>query len=1690
MGSPKKLKRAANGPQILGFACWCVFAAVAVAAPPALRPGRIVTHYALTAPAHQDPEQHEGSTPKDWLLLGSNDDGRTWQTIDARTNELFSTNHLRRIFPVPNQSSYNIYRLEVTRTRDGTDSTSLAELELMGPITGLTNEAQLRMKITSSRAHPLRASAAQAFDGDPTTDWFDFGLGSAGGRWLQCEYTTNADTIVDNLAQLNLVCRAFSMRDSFADQPGQVSSNSAALTHAPVRRLVGYSLTSANDYYPRDPSDWHLLGSHDGGNSWDVLDVRRNETFPRRLQRRDFALQTPAAYQIYRLQIDSVFAPALANSVQLAEIEPQWAPGENLAGLSLVVSARGENPPWEVIQRAFDRDLTTKWLDFSRDSSNRISFIQWQFAALNGPPVLSLSRLRSLRPQQTNSPKLDVQAVVVGRTGESISLIDRSGFAMIHLTWPEQLGRPGDWVRLKGDLEIVIDKPLLMHPELTVIGRVPTVAQELAGQPLEANQDYVMGAIEGDAEFLSQDADYSTIRLTSADGARELLARIFNSNRRALPNPLHCRLRARGVVESVADGKGRPVPGIVWVSRLSDVTLATPQDKEWDQWPEYSVSDVTRTNVLPVGLVRVTATVDEQGAGRNPVLQDGTNKIVIVDAESSSWPRGSRVEAAGFLSRETGRTVLRWATCRPASQKPLRSERAIDAEHPVTDIGEVNRLHQTNPDLAFPVRLRGVLTYIVGAYINDDNVFYLQNGDHATQILNATAAGLTDALGQEGMYVEVEGQNSHDGINPTSFAKILGKGRMPEPIRNSFDAMMSPENAGRWAQVEGVVSGYDDGRLTLLVEGRELTIWVNQITLSEQARVPGSRLRVSGVCEPIVNSRDQMLGSRLLVPSSDSIEVISHGPADPFSLPKVAMASILPSSPGLPGGQMQMVKTEGIVTYKGPQMLCLQDKDTGMRVFLRRDSADIKPGDRVEVAGLALPDGFTPKLVQALVRKTGQDELPPAGDINFLANWTQSSQDATRGQVEAIYEGQNAGDSALKLELRSEATKRDFNAYLPATAILPRSLDPGTRVRLSGVIKLQVEEPLDANQVVTAFEMYLNSPGDIQVLEAPSWWTARHTLWVVAGLGTVLIVSLGWIRALRRQVSRQTRALEQENAERKRAEIFLNSVLQNLPVAVVIKEVTELRIVMLNKAYEELTGITKAEALGKNDRDLRLQSTATASNNHDRESIAGNKLVETEEELTTRAKGKRNVQKRKLPIQDEKGQPLFLMAILEDITQRKQAQLELAYERDLLRTLLDNSPDKIYFKDALSRYLRLSKSTCEQLGVPAEEIVGKTDFDFFAESYANSSFADEQAILDTGKPLLGKIEREVGKNTDQGRWMLTSKLPLRDVDGKIIGTFGISKDITAMKDAEQKLEEVHKQLLDTSRLSGMAEVATSVLHNVGNVLNSANVSTSIVAEKMRHWRGANLSKISAMLEAHGDDLGAFLTSDPKGKHLPRFLSALAIQTAKDQAEVLEELASLTGNMEHIKGIVSMQQNYARIYGVVEALSVTELVEDSLRMNIGALDRHGIQVIRDYASVPLVLMDKHKVLQILINLISNAKYALEAGGSPEKILTLRVRQNDDLVCIFVIDNGIGIAPENLTRIFSYGFTTHKNGHGFGLHGGALAAKALNGSLSVESEGPGKGATFTLKIPWRPAEEPSSNSLQEPTDEVSAETLVQV
>jgi signal transduction histidine kinase len=262
-----------------------------------------------------------------------------------------------------------------------------------------------------------------------------------------------------------------------------------------------------------------------------------------------------------------------------------------------------------------------------------------------------------------------------------------------------------------------------------------------------------------------------------------------------------------------------------------------------------------------------------------------------------------------------------------------------------------------------------------------------------------------------------------------------------------------------------------------------------------------------------------------------------------------------------------------------------------------------------------------------------------------------------------------------------------------------------------------------------------------------------------------------------------------------------------------------------------------------------------------------------------------------------------------------------------------------------------------------------------------------------------------------------------------------------------------------------------VLHNVGNVLNSVNVSADCVTESIRTSRSSGLAKVAELLD-QGAQEPNFLSADEKGRQIPGYLKQLSEHMTQEREVTLKELGSLRENINHIKDIIAMQQQYSRLAGFTESVKVTELVEDALRLNEGALTRHHVRLVRDFQEKGTVTLAKHKVLQILVNLIRNAKYACDDSGKADRELTIRTRRNSpERVRIDVQDNGIGIPAENLTKIFGQGFTTRKNGHGFGLHSAANAAAELGGSLTVHSGGIGEGATFTLELPVNPPESAS-------------------
>ena len=342
-----------------------------------------------------------------------------------------------------------------------------------------------------------------------------------------------------------------------------------------------------------------------------------------------------------------------------------------------------------------------------------------------------------------------------------------------------------------------------------------------------------------------------------------------------------------------------------------------------------------------------------------------------------------------------------------------------------------------------------------------------------------------------------------------------------------------------------------------------------------------------------------------------------------------------------------------------------------------------------------------------------------------------------------------------------------------------------------------------------------------------------------------------------------------------------------------------------------------------------------------------------------------------------------------------------------------------------------------------------------------------QAILEaTNQQIEAKVEERTQQLRHERDRTETVNLELSLKAKQLVeSNCQLANEMTERSKAEAARIELQERFVKSSRMAGMAEVATGVLHNVGNVLNSVNVSASLLMERTRTSDVATLVKASDVIAQHRDALPAFLSIDSRGQHFPRLLSELSKRLSGQQEQQVKELESLIRHIEHIKEVVNMQQSYAQLQGHVESVKVIDLLEDAVKFNDVGFASHGIQVLHSVQDLPPVVTDKHKVLQILVNLISNAKDALTTSGREKKELTFEVFGDDEHVSIRVRDNGIGISRENLTQIFSHGFTTRVDGHGFGLHSAALAAQELKGSLSVHSDGPGQGAAFTLRLPRR-------------------------
>lgn len=597
---------------------------------------------------------------------------------------------------------------------------------------------------------------------------------------------------------------------------------------------------------------------------------------------------------------------------------------------------------------------------------------------------------------------------------------------------------------------------------------------------------------------------------------------------------------------------------------------------------------------------------------------------------------------------------------------------------------------------------------------------------------------------------------------------------------------------------------------------------------------------------------------------------------------------------------------------------------------------------------------------------------------------------------------------------------------------------------------------------------------------------------------------------LERHVEERTTELLSKNAElahanesTAKAQRLLQALLDYIPDWIYFKD-TESRFLLCSKSHaKRLRVADPALVVGKTDFDFHPREKAEEFYRDEQRIIqTGEPLInKLEEKLTVDGK-KFWVSTTKIPLRDNTGRIVGVAGVNRDVTERvlaeeaarsmrnelelrvaeqARAERELARGNLMLRTLIDHLPDALLAKDTAGRIFLVNPAGLNYLQRQTEgDVLGKTVSDFVPPELAQSLAEDDRRVI-KGEAIHNREEHFLDQ-AGELRWVLTSKLPLRDqAGGSPSGLISISRDITGIKQSEQKLESLHRELIATSRRAGMAEVATGVLHNVGNVLNSANVGISLVANQASKLPVHGVARLAQLLREQAATLGAAWTEDASVSKVLAYVDALGAALVKEQAKLLLEVDGLKKNIQHINAIVAAQQEHACALSVAETIELPELIEDAIRLNGPAFARQDIIVDRKFALLPPVTIDKHQVLQILVNLFSNAAHACAGVEYRQGKVAVHLEDGGHgYAKISVQDNGMGIAPENIGKLFFQGFSTRKGGHGFGLHTSALMAKALGGALTARSDGVGCGATFILQLPYVSSLQPKSSTKAAPLE----------
>ena len=672
------------------------------------------------------------------------------------------------------------------------------------------------------------------------------------------------------------------------------------------------------------------------------------------------------------------------------------------------------------------------------------------------------------------------------------------------------------WTRSDDGSRLYLDDLLL---KVRVLGPVPLPAPLpiFPGEIIREEQECRWAELEGTVSGANRFSHGTTLELES--GMRHSHLTVVNGDASSFGLLLHSRIRARGICQTAIAPDGQAVSSVL-VPDWNKVAIMEIDPARWLDYPARPIGLLMATNSPePEAVAHISGIVATNVSAGSFVLEDNTGSIAV-DTTQNPPNAGARVEALGVCSRRGGTMVLRGAFHREVSGQPDNGSVELPL---LTKAIQIMSLSRAEAQRGYPVRIRGVVTASVGSG------YFIQ--DPTWSIYVSSSGAETRETPRVGDYWEVEGNSSVHFAPDVQLRRAfyLGPGKLPEPIRPTWDELVNGSLATKYVEIQGIAAAVKADDLVLLTREGTVQLLLDDWDQTALKKLEGALVRVRGVGSPARDTNQMIMMMARLRLYNATANVDEPAPADAFDIPLKQASDLLLFDPR--ADALRRIKVAGQILQDRPGEYFLTDRTNGFR-FRPKDAVRLRPGDLVEVVGFPDMSGPAPVLLEALVHVTGKTNLPDAVQLSGDA-LLNGKLDSTRVRVESRLVGLSTDHSDHILELL--AGTRSYIARLPINRGTLSGILPGSLLELTGVYAGHGGDRA-SSRGIDSFELLLGTAADIQVLERPSWWTARHTLTVIGGLVLVILVALIWNTQLRRQVEERSMQLASEIKSRELAE--------------------------------------------------------------------------------------------------------------------------------------------------------------------------------------------------------------------------------------------------------------------------------------------------------------------------------------------------------------------------------------------------------------------------------------------------------------------------------------------------------------------------------------------------------------------------